>query len=114
MDLLRDILLFLHLLGMASLFGGLFVQVRTDPRVVNAAMLHGILTQVVTGLLLIGVLEGLDEEVDNVKVAAKFVVALLIAVLVLANRRKPLLPAGLYFGLVGLTVLNVGVAVFWH
>jgi hypothetical protein len=114
MDLLRDILLFLHFLGLAALFGGLFVQVRADPRVVNNAMLHGILTQVLTGLLLVGVIEGMDEEVDNVKIAVKFVVALVIAVLVIANRKKPALPGGLYFGLMGLTVLNIGVAVFWH
>ncbi len=114
MDLLRDILLFLHFLGLASLFGGLFVQVKADPRVVNNAMLHGIITQLVTGLLLVGVLEGMDEAVDSVKIAVKFVVALVIAVLVIANRKKPALPNGLYLGLLGLTVLNVGVAVFWH
>ncbi|MGH3331143.1 MAG: hypothetical protein ACRDPJ_07520 [Nocardioidaceae bacterium] len=114
MDFLRDILLFLHFLGFASLFGGLFVQIKADPRVVNNAVLHGIITQVVTGLLLVGVLEGMDETVDNVKIGVKFAVALVIAVLVLANRKKPALPDGLYLGLIGLTVLNVGVAVFWH
>ena len=114
MDLLHDILLFLHFLGLASLFGGLFVQVRSDPRVVNNAVLHGILTQVVTGLLLVGVLEGQDEEVDNAKIGVKLVVALVIAVLVIVNRKKPALPNGLYLGLTGLTVLNIGVAVFWH
>ena len=114
MDLLRDILLFLHLIGMASLFGGLFVQVKADPRVVNNAMLHGILTQLVTGLLLVGVIEGLDEEVDNLKIGVKLLVAVVVAVLVVANRKKPSLPTGLYLGLLGLTVLNVGVAVFWN
>jgi hypothetical protein len=114
MDLLTDSLLFLHFLGLASLLGGLFVQVKSAPRVVNNAMLHGILTQLVTGLLLVGVLEGRDEEVDNVKIAVKLVVALVIAVLVIANRRKASLPGGLYIAMVALTVLNVGVAVFWH
>ena len=113
MDLLRDILVFLHLIGMASLFGGLFVQVKADPRLVNNAMLHGILTQLVTGLLLVGVLEGAGEHVDNVKIGIKFVVALVIGVLVIANRKKPALPGGLYVGLLALTVLNVAVAVFW-
>ena len=114
MDLLRDSLFFLHLVGFASLFGGMFVQIKAAPRVVNNAMLHGILTQVVTGLLLVGVLEGMDKEVDHVKIAVKFAVALVIAVLVVANRKKPALPNGLYFGLFGLTVVEVAVAVFWH
>jgi hypothetical protein len=112
MEILRDILVFLHFIGLA-LFGGLFVQIKADPRVVNNAMLHGILTQLVTGLLLVGVLEGMDEEVDNAKIGVKLVVALVIAVLIFANRKKPSLPNGLYLGLMGLTVLNIGVAVFW-
>ncbi len=115
MSFLRDVLLFLHLIGMAALFGGLFVQVRAEPRVVNNAMFHGILTQLVTGLLLVGVLEGMpDEHVDNAKIGVKLVVALVIGVLVLVNRRKPVLPNRLYLGLLGLTVVNIGVAVFWH
>jgi lysylphosphatidylglycerol synthetase-like protein (DUF2156 family) len=113
MEILRDVLVFLHFLGLAALFGGLFVQMRSDHRVVNNAVLHGVLTQLVTGLLLVGVLEGLDAEVDNVKIGVKLVVALVIAVLAFVNRKKAALPNGLYLGLLVLTVLNVAVAVFW-
>jgi FtsH-binding integral membrane protein len=114
MDFLRDLLLFLHFIGLAALFGGLFVQVATHPRVVNNAMFHGILTQLVTGLLLVGVLEAGDHEVDNAKIGVKLLVALVIGVLVFVNRKKPSLPDGLYLGLLGLTALNIAVAVFWH
>ena len=114
MDILHEILVFLHLIGFAALFGGLFVQLRSDARVVNAAMFHGILTQVLTGLLIVGVLEGMEEGPDNVKVGVKLLVAVVIAVLVVANRKKPALPNGLFFGLLGLTALNVAVAVFWN
>jgi lysylphosphatidylglycerol synthetase-like protein (DUF2156 family) len=113
MEILRDVLVFLHFLGLAALFGGLFVQIRSDQRVVNNAVLHGVLTQLVTGLLLVGVLEGLDAEVDNAKIGVKLVVALVIAVLAFVNRKKTALPNGLYLGLLVLTVLNVAVAVFW-
>ena len=112
MDLLRDLLVFLHFIGLAALFGGLFVQLKADPRVVNNAMLHGIATQLVTGLLLVGVLEADDAEVDNAKVGVKLLVALVIGVLVWVNRRKTL-PTGLFMGLLGLTALNIAVAVFW-
>jgi FtsH-binding integral membrane protein len=113
MDFLRDLLLFLHFIGLAALFGGLFVQVKASPRVVNNAMLHGILTQLVTGLLLVGVLEGADEHVDNVKIGVKLVVALVIGVLIWMSRKRTL-SDGRYFALMGLTVLNIAVAVFWH
>jgi hypothetical protein len=114
MDFLRDLLLFLHFIGLAALFGGLFVQTRANPRVVNAAMLHGILTQLVTGLALVGVLEAGDDAVDHVKIGVKLVVALVIGALVLVNRRKSAISGSTYGVLLGLTVLNVGVAVFWH
>jgi Tfp pilus assembly protein PilN len=107
------VLLFLHLLGMAALVGGGLVQVRAPERSVNAAMLHGSLTQVVTGLALVGVLEAEEAEVDNAKIAVKFALAMAIALLVFVNRKKSTVPDGLYFGLLGLSVLTVGVAVFW-
>jgi FtsH-binding integral membrane protein len=114
MEILRDVLVFLHFIGLAALFGGLFVQIKSDPRIVNNAVIHGVLTQLVTGLLLVGVLEGMDDvEVNHAKVGVKLLVALVIAVLAFANRKKTALPSGLFFGLLGLTVLNIAVAVFW-
>ena len=115
MELLRDILLFVHLLGFASLFGGGLVQVRSEPRVVNSAMLHGALTALVAGLLLVGVLESMPEaSVNHLKIGVKLVVALVVAVLCWVNRTKPAIPAGLFFGLLGLTALNAAISVFWH
>lgn len=114
MDFLRDVLLFFHFIGLAALFGGLFVQVKAHPRVVNNAMFHGILTQLVTGLLLVGVLEAGDHEVDNAKIGVKLLVALVIGALILVNRKKQALADGLYLGLLGLTVVNIAVAVFWN
>lgn len=113
MEILRDILVFLHFIGLAALFGGLFVQIKSDPRIVNNAVIHGVLTQLVTGLLLVGVLEGMDDEVNNAKIGVKLLVTLVIAVLAFANRKKTSVPGGLFFGLLGLTVLNIAVAVFW-
>jgi hypothetical protein len=113
MDVLRDALVFVHLIGFGLLFGGAAVQFRDEFYVVNSAMLYGALTQVVSGLLLVGVIEGQDDPLDHTKVGVKFGVALIVAVLCWINRRKPQVPAGLFGGIVLLTLANVGVAVFW-
>src|SRR5690242_16373784 len=107
MDVAAQILLFIHLVGFAALFGGLFVQVRSDPRVVNNAILHGVLTQLVSGLVLFGLLEGMDKQPDHVKYGVKLLVALVIAVLAFVNRRRAL-SGTTYLVMVLLTLLNVG------
>ncbi|QZY29877.1 hypothetical protein [Nocardioides coralli] len=113
METLRLILLFVHVLGFAALTGGLLVQRGSSAKQVNAAMRDGSGTAVVAGLLLVGVLEAGDAEVDHVKVAVKLVVGLVVLGLVMANLRKPTISQGLYLTLLALTTLNIAVAVFW-
>ncbi|MCL8025173.1 hypothetical protein [Nocardioides bruguierae] len=113
MEILRHALLVLHLLGWAALFGGLLVQARDPEKKVNAAMRDGIGTAFVMGLGLVGVLEAGDDPVNHAKIGVKLVVGLVLLVLVMANMRKPSIPQGLWVGLLGLTILNVCVAVFW-
>src|SRR5262245_48388242 len=98
---------------MASLLGGALVQVRDADHVVNSAMLHGALVQVVSGLLLVGVLEGNDEPPDHAKIGVKLAVALVVALLCWVNRSKDVIPRGLFMGILLLTVSNVAIAVFW-
>lgn len=114
METLRLVLLFVHILGFAALLGGLLVQLRTEPKVVNSLMRDGAGTAFLAGLLLVGVLEGLDGDGPNhAKIAVKFAIGLVILVLVMANMRKPSIPQGLYYGILALTVANIAVAVFW-
>jgi hypothetical protein len=108
METLRLVLLVLHLLGFAALFGGLVVQARTPEKVVNGAG-----TAFLAGLLLVGVLEAAEPEVDHAKIGVKFAIGLIVLILVMANMRKPRIPNGLFYGLLLLTVANVCVAVFW-
>ena len=113
METLRLVLLTLHLLGFAALFGGLLAQLREPEKSVNALMRDGIGTAFLAGLLLVGVLEAGDGPVDRTKIGVKFGVGLVVLVLVMANVRKPRIPAGLFWALLALTVGNVAVAVFW-
>ncbi len=113
METTRLILLLLHLLGWAALFGGLVVQAKDPEKRINAGMRDGAGTAFLAGLLLVGVLEAGDAAVDHVKIGVKFAIGLVILVLVMANTRKPSIPQGLWVGLLLLTVVNVAVAVLW-
>lgn len=112
MDLVYDLLVVLHLLGMAAVVGGWLTVLRA-PRVVTG-MVHGALLQVVTGVLLVGLGQGvLDREVDNGKITVKLVVALVVAVLAFLNRKKQGVQPGVVHAIGGLALLNVLVAVLW-
>ncbi|TDC63417.1 hypothetical protein E1200_22380 [Actinomadura sp. GC306] len=116
MEFVRLLLLFFHFVGLAVLIGGFLAQLpeaRRGPVRPATGMLHGALTQLVTGVALVGVLQGaLDAEVDNVKITVKLGVVLAALVLILLGRRRPL-ATPVFMAIGALAVLNVGVAVFW-
>ncbi|WP_370246728.1 hypothetical protein [Nocardioides sp.] len=111
MDVVRQILLILHILGFAALIGGLLVQAREPEKRILPVMRDGVGTAFVTGVLLVGVLESGDDPVNHTKVGIKLLIGLVLLVLVMANMRKERIPQGLWAGLLGLAVVNVGVAV---
>ena len=114
MEFLQHLLLFLHFVGLASLLGGFLTQMTAIEKRAVPAMLHGALTQLVTGVALVGVDHGLpDEHVNNAKIGVKFAVLVVILVLVWRNRTRASIDKGVYFAIGGLTALNIAVAVFW-
>lgn len=113
MEILRLILLAVHLLAFAALAGGLFAQLSSAERTITQVIRWGARLAFLAGLLLVGVLEA-DEDitVNHAKVGIKLVVGLVILALAEANGRKPKISNGLYYALLGLTVVNVVVALF--
>jgi hypothetical protein len=115
MDGLRLILLYVHLVGFALLLGGSVAQYATGKVRINSAMLWGAGTQLVTGAALSAPLRGGgDNEPDPVKLAIKGVVGLLIFVMVFVPRKRAAVASGHFIAIVGLTLANAAVAVFWH
>jgi len=117
MELVDEIVLLLHLVGFAALFGGILVQARAAEPEINAAMLHGSYTVLITGLALaVFAMAGVQasQDVDVTKLVIKLVVAAIITFLVIVNRRFTSIPKGL-LGLLGLLTLgNAVVAVVWQ
>jgi len=113
-EIVKDLLLVLHFVGLASLLGGFLVQMKPKEKVVNAAMLHGALTQLVTGVALVGVDQAIGDPVNNVKIGIKLVVLLVITALVFRFRGREHAPTGVWGAIGGLTLVNIVIAVFWH
>ena len=115
MIFLYNLILVLHFVGLASLLGGVIVQAKSSDKGDNPAMLHGALTQLVTGVLLVGIAESgaVDEELNMTKIAVKLVVVLIITVLAFVGRKKPMPQTGMWAAIGALTLLNVVLAVFW-
>ncbi|MDN4173705.1 hypothetical protein QWY28_12160 [Nocardioides sp. SOB77] len=114
METVRLILLFVHILGFAALLGGLLAQARLPEKAVNALMRDGSGTAFVAGIALVGVIEAGDlGEPSYAKITVKLVIGLVILALVMANLRKERISQGLWALLLALTVVNIGVAVFW-
>ena len=113
MDILYMIFVFLHFIGFASLFGGAFTQVKGPKRVVNAAMFHGAILQLVTGIVLVVMGEFSEYDVNHMKIGIKLLVLIVIMVLVFLNRKKENVPDGAFWGIFALTLANAAIAVFW-
>ena len=117
----RNTLLVLHLVGLASLFGGFLTQMKAmaqkAARVVPA-MVHGAWTALITGILLVGVAEwriamGADFDIDHMKIGIKSLVVTVILVLVMANRKKESVATPIFGAIGALTLTNIVLAVFW-
>lgn len=115
MTFLYNLLVVLHFIGLASVVGGFLVQMRSAEKGVNPAMLHGALTMLVTGLLMVGLIEMgmVDETLDMAKISVKLVITLVITVLAFVGRKKALPQTGLWGAIGGLSIVNIVLAVFW-
>jgi len=114
MDILYKSFVLLHFIGLTALFGGFFGQMKSTTKVVNPAMFHGALTQLVTGIVLVGLTEtgAGDEELNMTKISIKLLVVLIITILVFINRKKASVSTGLWAMIGLLTLANMAVAVY--
>lgn len=120
-ELTRNTLVVLHIVGLASLFGGWLTQMKAMAQKaakVVPAMIHGAWTALITGVALVGVAEwrialGANFEVDHTKIAVKSILAAVILTLVMVYRKKESVATPI-FGTIGLlTLANIVLAVFW-
>ena len=116
MQLVYNIVVFLHIVGAAMIVGiwiGQMKQPTVHPRQFDGAML-----QLLTGITLMGLIPVLDIEANYFKLGVKFAVALAVGVLAFLGRRKYKKGEDtgkvLAHGVGGLALLNVAIATLWQ
>ncbi|OIJ67423.1 hypothetical protein [Streptomyces mangrovisoli] len=116
MDVLIHLFVGLHIIGIAALLGGFLTQMKAmgqgKARFVPG-MLHGALTMLVTGAILVGLVQADGHDINTVKIGIKLAVLVVILGLVYVKRDEETVDKKL-FGLVGLlTMVNIFIAVLW-
>jgi hypothetical protein len=114
MNLIYSALAVLHVVGIVAIGYGFFKELATKTYGVNVAMLHGASTQLLTGVVMVGLREaGIaenEEILDMSKIAIKLAISLAIIAMYSIGKRKS--DPKLYWLLIGaLTLTNIVIAV---
>ncbi|WP_037912473.1 hypothetical protein [Actinacidiphila yeochonensis] len=119
MDTLINVFVGLHIIGIAALLGGFLTQLRAmagpgavAPRFVPG-MLYGAGTMLVTGLLMVGLLDADGRHPDMAKIGVKLAVLIVILGLVYVQREEEKVDTRVFAAVGGLTVVNIFIALLW-
>ncbi|MCP9944899.1 hypothetical protein LUX12_09105 [Streptomyces somaliensis] len=116
MNVLLNVFVALHVIGIAALLGGFLTQVRAmgagTARMVPG-MLHGALTMLVTGMALVGLNQAQGSAVDNVKIGVKLALLVVVLALVYVKRDDERAGKGPFAAVGALTTANVFIATLW-
>jgi len=121
MTFLWYLLIALHILGAAAIFGGWLATFKKPT--VTLWQFIGSIVQVVTGLIMFGMLEAGsspagDIAVNHIKLGVKLVIGLIILVTAIIGfskaRKGAPVPTGIAHSVGGLAFINILVATLWH
>jgi hypothetical protein len=117
METLRHIVLFVHLIGFAVLFGAWAAQAFGGKRQITKIMDYGLAIAGVAGLALAAPW-GIEYELNYVKIGVKLVVLLIIGALLgigsARQKRGATVPPAVFWLIGILALLNAGLAVIWR
>ncbi|GAA2447600.1 MULTISPECIES: hypothetical protein [Streptomyces] len=116
MDVLINVFVALHVIGIAALLGGFLTQMKAmgeGTARFGPAMLHGALTMLVTGVALVGLNQADDQAVNNVKIGVKLAILVVVLGLVYVKRDEERVDKAVFGAVGGLTAANVFIATLW-
>jgi hypothetical protein len=122
MNIVYNIVVFLHIVG-AAMIVGLWIGQMKKPTV-HPRQFDGAMLQLLTGIALMGLIPALGAtdpdfaDPNYFKLGIKFAVALAVGVLAFIGRRKfkkgEDISPGLAHGVGGLALLNIAIATIWN
>lgn len=117
METLRGIVVLIHLIGFATLFGAWVVELANGKRGITRVMNWGLAIAGAAGLVLAAPW-GIDHDLNYVKIGTKLVILIVIGALLgigAARQRKNGSVPPAIFWLIGiLTLTNAALAVLWR
>ncbi|WP_458110841.1 hypothetical protein M1D88_10395 [Arthrobacter sp. R1-13] len=116
MNIVFDIMVFLHIVG-AAMIVGIWIGNMKKPTV-HPRQFDGAALQLLTGIVMMGLIPALDRDANYLKLGVKIVIALVVAVLAFIGSRKfkkgEPVSTGLAHSVGGLALLNVAIATLWN
>ena len=117
METLRHVVVLVHLVGFALLFGAWAVEAVNRRYQVTRLMNYGLLVAGLAGLVLAAPW-GISYELNYAKIGVKLVVLLAIGALLgigaARQRRNGSVPPAIFWSIGALTLLNAAIAVLWR
>ncbi len=116
MNIVYNFMVFLHIIGAAMIVGIWIAQMKQPT--VHPRQFDGAALQLITGIVMMGLIPALDMEANYFKLGVKFAIALAVAVLAFMGSRKykkdEPVSKGLAHAVGGLALLNVAIATLWQ
>ena len=116
MEMVRNILLLLHLAGMA----GILISLLKTRTTIATGLVHSALTATIAGIALVGIRYPLHNSdpmkwplPDNAKIGMKLTFVLIILALAFAKRKKETISSNVWSFIGALTIGNIIIAVVW-
>ena len=111
MEIAKIIFMLLHVASVLGMLVLLLMQTAKPEKVLPKGFMHAALTALVAGFALIGIDSALNDEISHGKIGVKFLVLMVIMILGYQNQKKSKLSNLIWGTMLGLTVLNVFIAV---
>jgi hypothetical protein len=116
MIIVYNIMVFLHIVG-AAMIVGIWIGNMKKPTV-HPRQFDGAALQIITGIVMMGLIPALHMDANYFKLGIKFAIALAVGVLAFMGRRKykkdEPISKGLAHSVGGLALLNVAIATLWQ